>query len=203
MTTAERSTREKLLVHLRPGDIHTHMFNDRQVELVDRFTGKVQPYILEARRRGVLFDLGHGAGSFLWPVAAKALAQGFLPDTISTDLHTASTLGTQSDMPNCMSKLMLLGMTLPDVVMRSTVAPAKAIGHYPELGTLGIGRAADVAVLELQSGVFAFKDAWGMKRLGQKRLECQMTVRDGKIVYDRDARAFPVWSDAGNHQVTP
>lgn len=203
LTKAERSTREKLLVHLRPGDIHTHMFNDRQVELVDRFTGKVQPYILEARRRGVLFDLGHGAGSFLWPVAAKALAQGFLPDTISTDLHTASTLGTQSDMPNCMSKLMLLGMTLPDVVMRSTVAPAKAIGHYPELGTLGIGRAADVAVLELQSGVFAFKDAWGMKRLGQKRLECQMTVRDGKIVYDRDARAFPVWSDAGNHQVTP
>ncbi len=191
LTTAERSTREKVLEHLRPGDIHTHMFNDRQVELIDRFSGKVQPYILEARRRGVLFDLGHGAGSFLWPVAAKAISQGFLPDTISTDLHTASTLGAQSDMPNCMSKLMLLGMTLQDVVMRSTVAPAKAIGHYPELGTIGMGRAADVAILDLQSGVFAFKDAWGMKRLGQKRLECLMTVRDGKVVFDRDARLAP------------
>jgi dihydroorotase len=76
--------------------------------------------------------------------------------------------------------------------MRSTVAPAKAIRRYPELGTVGIGRVADIAVLELQSGVFAFKDAWGMKRLGQKRLECLMTLRDGKIVYDRDARAVQV-----------
>ena len=186
LTGSERSTREKLLVHLRPGDMHTHMFNDRQLELVDRFTGKVQPYILEARKRGVLFDLGHGAGSFLWPVAAKAVAQGFLPDTISTDLHSVSALGAQSDMPNCMSKLMLLGMTLPDVVMRSTVAPAKAIRHYPDLGTLGIGRVADVAVLELETGVFAFKDAWGAKRLGEKRLKCLLTIRDGKAVYERD-----------------
>lgn len=189
LTGADRSTKEKLLVHLRPGDMHTHMFNDRQVELIDRFTGKVQPYILEARRRGVLFDLGHGAGSFLWPVASRAIAQGFLPDTISTDLHTASILVQQSDMPNCMSKMMLLGMTLADVVMRSTAAPAKAIGRYPELGTLGKGRIADIAVLELQSGVFAFKDAWGAKRLGPKRLECALTVRGGKVVYDRDARS--------------
>ena len=92
-------------------------------------------------------------------------------------------------MPNCMSKMMLLGMTLPDVVMRSTVAPAKAIARYPELGTLGKGRVADIAVLELQSGVFAFKDAWGAKRLGTKRLECLLTIRDGKVVYDRDARS--------------
>ncbi|MEP6538351.1 MAG: amidohydrolase family protein, partial [Bryobacteraceae bacterium] len=90
----------------------------------------------------------------------------------------------QSDMPNCMSKLMLLGMTLSDVVMRSTVGPAKAIGHYPELGTLGVGRVADIAVLDLQSGVFAFKDAWDAKRLGEKRLECLLTVRDGKVVYE-------------------
>ena len=198
LTNSGRSTQEKLLVHLRPGDMHTHMFNDRQVELIDRFTGKVQPYMIEARRRGVLFDLGHGAGSFLWPVAARAIEQAFLPDTISTDLHTASILGPQSDMPNCMSKMMLLGMTLPDVVMRSTAAPAKAIARYPELGTLAIGRVADLAVLELQSGVFAFKDSWGAKRLGPKRLECLLTIRDGKVVYDLDARAFPVWSESRN-----
>ena len=86
-TNTGRTTREELLEHLRPGDIHTHMYNDRQIELIDRFTGKVEPYMTEARSRGVLFDVGHGAGSFLWPVAEKAVKGGFLPDTISTDLH--------------------------------------------------------------------------------------------------------------------
>jgi dihydroorotase len=152
-----RTTRDKVLDHLRPGDVHTHVFNDRQVELVDRQTGKLQPYIIEARRRGLLFDMGHGAGSFLWPVASKAVAQGFSPDTISTDLHASSILGTQSDMPNCMSKMMLLGMPLPDAILRSTVNPAKAIHRYPELGTLAVGRTADIAVLDLQSGVFSLK----------------------------------------------
>src|SRR5258708_18100774 len=167
-TNSGRTSREKLLDVLRPGDIHTHMFNDRQLELVDRFTGKVQPYMLEARSRGVLLDLGHGAGSFLWPVASKAMTQGFYPDTISTDLHAESILRQQSDMPNCMSKMMLLGMSLSDAVLRSTVNPAKAIKRYPELGTLGVGRGADIAVLELQNGVFAFKDAWPAKRLGTR-----------------------------------
>lgn len=202
-TNSGRTTREKLLDHLRPGDIHTHMYNDRQLELVNRFTGAVQPYMLEARRQGVLFDLGHGAGSFLWPVAGRAMAQGFMPDTISTDLHAASILGTQSDMPNCISKLMLLGMSLPDAVLRSTVNPAKAIGRYPELGSLRVGGVADIAVLELQNGVFAFKDAWGAKRLGTKRIECAMTIRDGKLVYDRDGRAFPIWTTAGDYEVIP
>src|SRR3954447_5551062 len=120
-----RTTREKLLEHLRPGDIHTHMYNDRQLELVDRFTGKVAPWMVEARRRGVLFDVGHGGGSFLWPVASRAVGQGFVPDTISTDLHAASINIQQSDMPNVMSKMMLLGMSLGDVVVRSTLNPAK------------------------------------------------------------------------------
>ena len=191
-TDSGRTTRDKLLEHLRPGDIHTHMFNDRQVELVDRFTGKVQPYIYEARNRGVIFDLGHGAGSFLWPVASKAIAQGFYPDSISTDLHGESIMLPQPDMPNCMSKLMLLGMTLNDVVLRSTVNPAKEIHRFPELGTLGVGKGADIAVLDLQHGVFAFKDAWDVKRLSPTRLDCAMTVRDGKVVFDRDGRAFPL-----------
>lgn len=189
-TNTGRTTRDKLLVHLRPGDIHTHMYNDRQVALIDRFTGKVQPYMLEARKRGVLFDLGHGGGSFLWPVASKAMEQGFPPDTISTDLHSSSIMIQQSDMPNCMSKLMLLGMSLNDAVLRSTVNPAKAIGQYPRLGTLGVGRSADITVLDLQDGVFAFKDAWGAKRTGTKRLECALTVRDGQIVYERDGTAL-------------
>lgn len=186
LTNEGRNTRAKLLVHLRPGDIHTHMYNDRQIELIDRFTGKVQPYMLEARKRGVLFDLGHGAGSFLWPVATKAMAQGFPPDTISTDLHSSSILVQQSDMPNCMSKMILLGMSLNDAVLRATVNPAKAIGQFPKLGTLGVGQGADITVLDLQTGTFAFKDAWGAKRMGTKRLDCALTVRDGTIVYQRD-----------------
>lgn len=193
-TNTGRTTQEELLQRLRPGDIHTHMYNDRQIELINRFTGKVQPYMWEARKRGVLFDLGHGGGSFLWPVASKAMAQGFVPDTISTDLHQSSILIQQSDMPNCMSKIMLLGMSLHDVVMRSTVTPAKEISRYPELGTLGAGHIADIAVLQLQNGVFAFKDAWDAKRLGNKRLACLLTIRDGKVVYDRDGRSFAAWN---------
>jgi dihydroorotase len=186
-TNTGRTTKEKVLEHLRPGDIHTHMYNDRQLELIDRFSGKVQPYMLEARKRGVLFDLGHGSGSFLWPVASRAMAAGFIPDTISTDLHSSSIMGPQSDMPNCISKMMFLGMSLPDAVKRSTVNPAKEIGRFPEIGTLSVGQTADIALLEIQNGVFALKDAWGVKRLAPKRVIAAMTVRDGKIVYDRTA----------------
>jgi dihydroorotase len=157
--------------------------------------------MIEARRRGVLFDVGHGGGSFLWPVASKAIQQGFLPDTLSTDLHSSSILIQQSDMPNVMSKMMLLGMSLEDVILRSTVSPAKEIGRYPELGTLGEGRIADIAVLESQSGVFAFKDSWPAKRLGVRSLECVLTIRNGQIVYDRDGRAFPAWKAAGDYGV--
>lgn len=202
-TNTGRTSREKLLDKMRPGDIHTHVYNDRQLELIDRFSGKLQPYIFEARRRGVLFDLGHGGGSFLWPVAAKAAQQGFAPDTISTDLHSSSILGTESDMPNCMSKLMCLGMKLPDAVLRSTVNPAKAIAKFPEIGTLGEGQIADIAVLSLRSGVFSYKDAWQKKMLGDKKMECVLTVRDGQTVYDRDARTFPEWTKAGDYGVIP
>ncbi|MBI1899334.1 MAG: amidohydrolase/deacetylase family metallohydrolase [Acidobacteria bacterium] len=200
-TNTGRTTREKLLDRMRPGDLHTHMYNDRQLELVDRFTGKLQPYAVEARKRGVLFDLGHGGGSFLWPVATRAMAQGFPPDTISTDLHASSIMGPESDMPNCISKLMNLGMTLEDAVLRSTVNPARAIHRFPELGTLGEGRVADIAVFELRTGVFAFKDAWQHKLLGTKKLQAVATVREGRLVYDRDGRGYPEWTTAGDYEV--
>jgi len=200
-TNTGRTSREKLLDKMRPGDIHTHMYNDRQLELLDRFNGKVQPYMLEARRRGVLFDLGHGAGSFLWPVATKAMAQGFAPDTISTDLHSSSIMTVESDMPNCISKMMNLGMSLPDAIVRSTVHPAKSISRFPQLGTLSAGQVADVAVLRLRSGVFAYKDAWQKKFLGTKRLECALTVRGGQTVFDRDGRGYPEWTKAGEYEV--
>jgi len=194
LTNMQRTTREKLLDIMRPGDIHTHVYNDMHLELLDRFTGKVQPYMLEARRRGVLFDMGHGGAGFLWPVAARAMRQGFPPDTIGTDLHPNSIMLPQVNVPNCISKLMALGMTLPDAILRATVNPARAIKRFPELGTLGEGRGADIAVFELQSGVFALIDSAQKKLMATQRLECVLTVRDGKVVHDVNGLSFPLWS---------
>jgi dihydroorotase len=198
-----RDTRTKLLEKLRPGDLNTHFYNDRHVELLDRRTGQIQPFMYEARKRGVLFDLGHGNGSFLWPVADRAMHLGFPPDTISTDIHAASILTTQSDMPNCMSKMLTLGMELKEIIHRSTVTPARAISRFPEIGTLGEGKEADIAVLELEEGVFAYHDAWAMKRMGTRRIVNALTVRAGEIVFDRDGRAFPDWSGTADGAKVP
>jgi len=192
-----RDTRTKVLEKMRPGDLHTHFYNDRHVEVLDRRTRQIQPFMHEARKRGVLFDLGHGGGSFLWTVADRAMSLGFPPDIISTDIHASSILSTQSDMPNCMSKMMALGMALKEIIYRSTVTPARAVRRFPELGTLGEGKEADVAVLEIEEGVFAYHDAWEKKRMGTRRIVNLLTIRAGEIVYDRDGRAFADWGSAG------
>jgi dihydroorotase len=202
-TNTGRTSREKLLDVMRPGDMHTHMYNDRQVEIVSRFNGKVHEYARQARVRGVLFDLGHGGGSFLWPVADAAARDGFFPDTISTDLHESSIMMQQSDMPNCMSKMMSLGMPLEEAIRRSTMEPARVVKRLPEIGTLGEGRAADIAVLALREGVFALKDSWGKKRLATKKLENVLTIRAGKLVWDAEGRGFPEWTGAGKYEVIP
>lgn len=174
---------ELLTKHMRPGDLHTHFFGRLTPQLDSN--GKVQPYMLEARKRGVLFDVGHGSGSFWFRIAAPMIAQGFFPDTISTDLHKDSVMLPGATMPNVMSKLMNLGMTLEQVVERSTVRPAKAIGRK-ELGTLSEGAVADVALFMLERGTFAFLDSGHGKLTGDKRLRCALTVREGKIVWDED-----------------
>ena len=194
-STSGRNTADKVLKYMRPGDLHTHTYNDHQLELINRFNGKVQPWMWEARKRGVLFDLGHGGGSFLWPIAHAAISQGFPPDTISTDLHTGSILMLQVNMLNAMSKLMNLGMPLREAVERSTVNPAKAIRKFPELGTLSAGAVADIAVIEEQSGVFAYIDSLHKKLTGTKRVAGVMTIRAGQVVYDRDGLAL---APAGN-----
>ncbi|HUQ92239.1 MAG TPA: amidohydrolase family protein [Bryobacteraceae bacterium] len=182
-----RDTRRKVLEMMRPGDIHTHSYNDQQLELIDRFSGKVQPWMIEARKRGVLFDLGHGGGSFLWPVARAAISQGFPVDTISTDLHPGSVLSLKVNMADCISKLMSLGMPLGDAVRRATVNPAKAIRKYPELGTLSVGGVADIAVWQVREGAFAFVDSQRKKLTGTKKLICVLTMRDGNVLFERPA----------------
>jgi dihydroorotase len=170
---------------LRPGDISTHMFRG-PVPYVDE-GGRLYPYLRHARERGVKFDVGHGGGSFVMRNAAPAIRQGFYPDSISTDLHTGSMNSAMMDMPTTMSKLLVMGMPLEEVILRSTWNPAQ-ISQRPELGHLSVGAAADIAVWRLMEGEFGFADASGGRVTGNRRLFCEMTLKDGRISWDWNAR---------------
>jgi len=144
------------------------------------------------RQRGVLFDVGHGGGSFSWGVAVPAIQEGFLPDTISTDLHVASMNTGMKDLANVMSKFLALGLSLEDVVARTTWNAARAIQHQ-ELGQLSVGAPADVTVLSRQAGRFGFVDSFGGRLRADEKLVCEMTLRDGRVVYDLNGLARPDW----------
>ena len=189
----ERPYPDLILKKLRPGDIQTHVFA-RQFPIIDE-NGKVYDYMFQARDRGVIFDLGHGAGSFWFRNGLPALKNGFVPDSISTDLHMGNINGPVVSMLNTMSKYLSMGMPLQEVIMRSTVTPAQEVGH-PELGTLSVGSEADVAVLKHLEGTFGFTDCGRAKFTGKKKLECAMTVRAGKIVYDPTGVSMPEWENA-------
>jgi len=189
----ERPIGELLTKKLRPGDVYTHCYSGLRHELGE--DGRLNPAMAAGRRRGVRFDVGHGAGSFAWYVATPAIAEGFLPDTISTDLHVDSMNAGMKDLPNVMSKFLALGLSLEDVVARTTWNPARVVKH-DELGTLEVGSPADVAVLGLETGRFGFVDPVGGRLRAERKLVCEMTLRDGKIVYDLDGLARPDWRTA-------
>ena len=177
----ERPFQDLVLKHLRPGDIYTHQYL-RDVPMLDA-KGQLLPYLLEARKRGVIFDVGHGGGSFFFAQAVPAIQQGFTPDSISTDLHTDSMNAGMKDMLNLMSKFLAMGMSLDDVIACSTWHPAREIRHE-ELGHLSVGAPADVAVLRLTRGSFGFVDSAGRRLRGDQKLSAEMTIRAGKIVWD-------------------
>jgi len=179
-----------LLEKLRPGDIYTHCYSGLRNELLA--DGKVNPAMVEARRRGVIFDLGHGAGSFFWWVAVPAFEQKFYPDVISTDLHTGSMNGGMKDMINVMSKVLNLGVPIEEVIRMSTWNPARQI-RRTELGHLEAGAGADVTVLRLDRGEFGFPDSAGAVRPGDRRLAPEMTIRNGVVVWDLNGRASQDW----------
>jgi dihydroorotase len=187
---AERPIDVLLTQKLRPGDIYTHCYSGLRNEL--DATGHVNHGMVEGRKRGVIFDVGHGGGSFAWRVAVPALKQGFLPDSISTDLHTSSMNGGMKDMLNVMDKFLAMGLSVDDVIIKSTWNPAKEI-HHEELGNLSVGAPADVAVLRLEHGKFGFTDMYGARMDGNTRLVCEMTVRDGKVVWDLNGLSRPDW----------
>jgi dihydroorotase len=170
----------EFLALMKKGDVVTHSFNSHPHGLLDA-SGKLTPEVVEARGRGVLFDVGHGAGSFSFEVMEKCLGQGFSPDTISSDLYSANINGPVYDQLTTLSKFLVLGMSLRDVIARATVNASRVFNFGAEIGTLKPGAAADVSVLELKDGEFTFTDSDGKTRTGRQKLEAVTTVKGGKV----------------------
>lgn len=186
----ERPMSELVTKKLRPGDIYTHCYSGLRDEQVD---GHVNPAMFEARKRGVIFDVGHGGGSFAWRIAVPALKQGFYPDSISTDIHTGSMNSGMKDMVNLMSKFLVMGQSLKDVVAESTWHPAREIKRE-DLGNLSVGSIADVTVLRVERGDFGYTDMYGARLKGNEKIVAELTLKDGKVVYDLNGITRPDWT---------
>ncbi|RMG27405.1 MAG: amidohydrolase/deacetylase family metallohydrolase [Bacteroidetes bacterium] len=184
-----------LMEKLRPGDILTHCYAhvDRRIPVVDE-QGKLRPFTLQAQRRGVIFDVGHGGGSFRFDQAIPAIKQGLKPNSISTDLHTGSMNAGMKNMLNVMSKFLNMDLSLQEVITAATWNPARII-QREELGHLSEGAVADVAVLRLHTGSFGFVDVVGMKIMGDQKLECELTLREGRVVWDLNGISRPLYQE--------
>ena len=192
----ERPYQKLVLEKLRPGDISTHMYLDAVPILDER--GRVLPYLFEARKRGIVFDVGHGGGSFLFRQAVPAIQQGWVPDSISTDLHVSSMNAGMKNMLNVMSDILNMGVPLDDVIKMSTSNPAHQV-HHDELGNLSVGSDADIAVLRVETGEFGFVDTFGARMSGHSRLICELTVRDGRVVWDLNGVMRDDWKSLGHY----
>jgi dihydroorotase len=198
---ADRPTRplyDLLTKKLRPGDIYTHMYSGLRQEQDPVTLGPSKAFV-EGRARGVYFDTGTGGGSFKWSLAVPMVQQGFKPDSISTDLHVGSMNGATKDILTVASKMMAIGLPLSEVIADMTMHPAHQIRH-DELGNLSTGAVADVAVLSIQKGRFGFTDMDNIKVAGTHRLVAELTLKDGKIVYDLNGLGAEPWAaSAQNH----
>ncbi len=172
---------------MRAGDIVTHCFQGRG-DTIFSSAGEMLPEVREARERGVIFDVGHGGGSFHYPTGRRAIENGFLPDVISSDLHSLSVEGPVFDMPTTASKFLHMGMSLSDVIAAVTIAPARAIGRGEELGALRRGGVADVAVFDVEDGEFVFEDTHDIAETATRRLTSHLTVRGGEVWYPEEVR---------------
>ncbi|WP_405679292.1 amidohydrolase/deacetylase family metallohydrolase [Streptomyces sp. NBC_01511] len=189
-TTPERTTEELLTKKLRAGDIYSHVYSGLRGELGE--DGKLNPALAAGRERGVLFEVGHGGGSFDWNVAMAGKKEGFWPDTISTDLHVTSMNGGMKDMSNVMSKFLTMDMPLKDVIEASTWKPAQTLGRK-DLGNLSVGSPADIAVFGLEKGKFGYTDSFGLRVDGKEKLVAEVTVRAGAVVWDLNGKAAKPW----------
>ncbi|MGH2600450.1 MAG: amidohydrolase/deacetylase family metallohydrolase [Dehalococcoidia bacterium] len=190
-TRAGRSLHDMVTKYLRPGDLFTHVYTGSRGEQ-DPVTKGPSAAALAGRARGVLFDVGHGGGAFRWATAVPMVKAGFLPDSISTDLHVKSMNAGMKDMLNVMGKFLALGVPLNEVILRSTWNPAKQI-QLEQLGHLSVGAPADVAVIGLERGAFGFADVRGGRLNATQRLTCEVTIRDGKVIYDLNGTSLDRW----------
>ena len=171
----------ELVDTLLPGDCITHCFKGGSTRVTND-AGQIWDSVRAAADRGVIFDVGHGFGSFHWEVAAASIEQGFLPTSISTDLHAKNLHGPVYDMPTTMSKFLMLGVPLDQVISMSTTRPAEILNQTGELGTLRVGSVADIAILERHTGQFRFTDSYRQERTGRELLTAAVTIRRGTIV---------------------
>jgi dihydroorotase len=192
---SDRPTRpiyDLLTQKVRPGDIYTHMYSGLRHEQ-DPVTLGPSKALIEGRKRGIYFDVGQGGGSFKWSLAVPMIKAGFIPDSISTDLHISSMNGAMKDELNVADKIMAVNVPLKQVVAEMTSHPAHEIRH-DELGNLSEGSIADVAVLRLETGTFGFTDMVNKRLDGNKKLICELTLKDGKIVYDLNGISADLWT---------
>jgi len=190
------SIEELFMELLRPGDIFTHVYHPgpHKEPVVDE-NGIVKPFVFAAEERGILFDVGHGGGSFYFAHAIPSVEQGLLPYAISTDIHTGSMNAGMKNQDNVMSKFLNMGMSIQDVVLRSTWNPAKAIKRE-DLGQLSEGAEADIAVFNILEGEYGFVDSRGYKLMGNQKLEVELTLRAGRIEWDLNGRSATMWNEA-------
>jgi len=185
---------ELFMKHLRPGDIFTHCFaqlGSGREYVVDPVAGKVKPFVWDAIKRGIIFDVGYGGISFAYSQGIPAIKSGLYPHVISTDLHIGSMNAAMKDLVTTMSKFLAMGMDLQSVIKATTSEPARVIKRE-ELGNLSVGSDADIAILNLRKGKFGLFDYTGHKLESDQKLECEMTIRGGRIVYDLNGIANPV-----------
>jgi len=163
---------------MRPGDVVTHCYNGHTLGIIDR-DGNIKPGVREARERGVLFDVGHGLGSFNFAAARKALQAGFLPDTISTDIYTLNLNGPVYDLPTTMSKFLFLGMSFDEVLTRTTTNAARVINWIQGLGRIEVGAPADLALLAMEEGEFRLVDSQKNTVTAKQRIVSRLTLCRG------------------------
>lgn len=196
----ERPISELFAMHLRPGDIYTHMYSGLRGEQ-DPATGLASAPMLLARRRGIFMDVGHGNGSFYWTVANPLVRSGYVPDSISTDLHFQSVNEGMKDILNVADKFLALGEPLPQVIAQLTWNPAREI-KQTQLGNLSPGSVADVAVLSIEKGDFGFMDVENTRMDGHQKLICELTILNGKVIWDLNGISVDAW-DAKSRSSDP
>ncbi|MES3017694.1 MAG: amidohydrolase/deacetylase family metallohydrolase [Bacteroidota bacterium] len=187
------SIEELFTKYLRPGDIYTHVYTELPLRdpVVDFQTRQLRPFVLPAQKKGILFDVGFGSGSFNFRQAIPSIKAGFYPNTMGTDLHSDSVLGSMKDEVNMMSIFLAMGMDIPAIIKAASWGSAQAIKRE-DLGNLSVGGIADLAILNMRQGKFGFRDIAGNRQDGTQKFECEMTIKGGRIVYDLNAIATPV-----------